>query len=61
MFPIDTVRELAQQKHAGGSRLLYFYTDESVGPKALRKSDMTTHRLQSFIAKLLDGQPRELP
>ena len=37
MFPIETARELAQQKHAGGTRLLYFYTDESVGPKALRQ------------------------
>jgi hypothetical protein len=61
MFPIDQARKLAQQKHAGGTRLLYFYTDESVGPKALRHSDMTEHRLEPVIAKLPDGQPRELP
>ena len=61
MFPIDQARELAQQKHADGTRLLYFYTDESVGPKALRHSDMTGHRLEPVITKLLDGQPRELP
>jgi hypothetical protein len=61
MFPIDQARQLAQQKHADGTRLLYFYTDESVGPKALRQSDMTSHRLEPVIAKLLDGQPRELP
>lgn len=61
MFPIETARELAQQKHAGGTRMLYFYTDETVAPKALRKSEMTGHRLESVIAKLLDGQPRELP
>ena len=45
----------------GGKRLLYFYTDESVGPKALNRSDMNDHRLEPAIAKLLDGQPRELP
>jgi hypothetical protein len=61
MFPINTARELAQQKHPDGTRMLYFYTDESVGPKALRQSDMSGHRLASVIAKLLDGQARELP
>ena len=61
MFPIHTARELAQQKHADGTRMLYFYTDESVGPKALRRSDMTGHRLESVIATLLHGEPRELP
>ena len=60
MFPIDTARELAQQKHAGGTRLLYFYTDESVGPKALPSSDMNGHRLEPVIANLLDGHPRDL-
>jgi hypothetical protein len=61
MFPTYTARDLAQQKHAGGTRLLYFYTDESVGTKALRQSDMAGHRLESVIATLLVGQPRELP
>lgn len=61
MFQIDKARELAQQKHADGTRLLYFYTDESVGPKSLRVSDMTGHRLEPVIAKLLGGEPRELP
>lgn len=61
MFRISEARDLAQQKHAGGTRLLYFYTDESVGPKALRHSDMTGHRLEPVLAKLLGGQPRELP
>jgi hypothetical protein len=41
--------------------LLYFYTDESIGPKALRHSDMIGHRLEPVIADLLGGQPRELP
>ncbi len=61
LFPMDQARQLAQQKHANGTRLLYFYTDETVGPKALRLSDMTHHRLQVVITTLLDGQPRELP
>lgn len=61
LFTIDQARERAQQKHAGGTRLLYFYTDESVGPKSLRVSDMTGHRLEHVIAELLGGQPRELP
>lgn len=61
MFPIDQARELAQQKHAGGTRLLYFYTDESVGPKARRLSDMTNHRLRPVISELLAGRPRQLP
>lgn len=61
MFPIDQARQLAQQKHAGGTRLLYFYTDESVGPKSLRLSDMTSHRLVPVISALLAGQPRQLP
>ena len=58
MFPLDMARELAQQKHAGGTRLLYFYTT-SHRPKALRQSDMTGHRLEPVIATPLDGQPRE--
>jgi hypothetical protein len=61
MFQIDEARELAQQKHADGTRLLYFYTDESVGSKSLRVSDMIGHRLDPVIATLLGGQPRELP
>ena len=61
MFPIHNARELAQQKYANGTRQLYFDTDETVGPKALRQSDMTTHRLEPVVAGLLDGQPRELP
>ncbi|KZS72151.1 hypothetical protein A4G26_24455 [Mycobacterium kansasii] len=61
LFRIDEARRRAQQKHAGGTRLLYFYTDESVGPKSLRVSDMTGHRLEAVIATLLGGQPRELP
>ena len=61
LFPTERARELAQQKHAGGTRLLYFYTDESVGPKSLRASDMTDHRLEPVIASLLGGEPRELP
>ncbi|OBB32572.1 hypothetical protein A5792_02465 [Mycolicibacterium peregrinum] len=61
LFRIDEARRLAQQKHAGGTRLLYFYTDESVGPKALRVSDMTGHRLEAAISKLLGGQQRQLP
>ncbi len=61
MFPMDQARDLAQQKHAGGTRGLYFYTDESVGPKSLRVSDMTGHRLEAVISKLLGGEPRQLP
>lgn len=61
MFRIDEARKRAQQKHAGGTRVLYFYTDESIGPKALRHSDMTGHRLEVVIPGLLDGQQRELP
>lgn len=61
MFRIDEARKHAQQKHAGGTRVLYFYTDESIGPKALRHSDMTGHRLEVVIPGLLDGQQRELP
>lgn len=61
MFPIDEARRLAQQKHSGGTRLLYFYTGESVGPKSLRHSDMTGHRLEVVIPVLLEGQPRQLP
>lgn len=61
MFPMDQARELAQQKHAGGTRLLYFYTDESIGPKSLRVSDMTGYRLEPVISKLLGGEPRQLP
>ncbi|MGV0872112.1 hypothetical protein [Mycolicibacterium sp. XJ879] len=61
LFPIETARNLAQQKHANGTRALYFYTDESVGPKALRVSDMTDHRLEAVIGKLLDGRARTLP
>lgn len=61
LFPMDVARDLAQQKHAGGKRLLYFYTDESVGPKSLRVSNMTWHRLEAVIANLLGGQPRHLP
>ncbi|WP_373202362.1 hypothetical protein [Mycobacterium marinum] len=61
LFPIETARKVAQQKHASGTRALYFYTDESVGPKALRVSDMTGHRLEAVIGNLLAGQTRELP
>lgn len=61
LFRIDEARQLAQQKHAGGTRLLYFYTDESIGPKARRQSDMAGHRLEPVIAKLLGGEPRQLP
>src|ERR1700754_1793781 len=61
MFRIHEARNRAQQKHAGGTRLLYFYTDESVGPKSLKLSDMTGHRLEPVIEKLLAGDPRELP
>jgi hypothetical protein len=61
LFGLDEARELAQQQHADGTRMLYFYTDESVGAKALRVSDMTAHRLEATIAKLLGGQPRALP
>jgi hypothetical protein len=61
LFPMDVARDLAQQKHAGGTRLLYFYTDESVGPKSLRLSNMTGHRLEAAIAKLVGGQARQLP
>jgi hypothetical protein len=61
MFPIDEARRLAQQKHVGGTRLLHFYADESVGPKSLRHSDMTGHRLEVAIPALRDWQPRELP
>ncbi|WP_422745386.1 hypothetical protein ACN27E_24180 [Mycobacterium sp. WMMD1722] len=61
LFPIETARHLAQQKHANGTRALYFYTDESIGPKALRVSDMTDHRLEAVIGNLLAGQARELP
>lgn len=61
LFPMDHARELAQQKHTNGTRLLYFYTDESVGPKSLRLSDMTAHRLEAVITALLDGRRRELP
>ena len=61
LFTIETARNLAQQKHANGTRLLYFYTDESVGPKARRVSDMTGHRLEPVITNLLDGRTRELP
>lgn len=61
LFSIEQARQLAQQKHADGTRLLYFYTDESVGPKSLRISDMAGHRLEAVITTLLDGRPRELP
>lgn len=61
MFPMDQARELAQQKHADGTRGLYFYTDESVGAKSRRVSDMTSHRLEAVISKLLGGEPRQLP
>lgn len=61
LFPLETARSLAQQKHDSGTRALYFYTDESVGPKSRRVSDMTGHRLEPVIGNLLDGQPRELP
>ena len=61
MFPTEQARQLAQQKHANDTRLLYFYVDESVGPKSLKVSDMTGHRLEPVIANLLGGEPRELP
>lgn len=61
LFPMDHARRLAQLKHTNGTRLLYFYTDESVGPQSLRLSDMTTHRLEAVITALLDRCPRELP
>lgn len=61
LFRIDDARRLAQQKHAGGIRLLYFYTDESIGPKARRASDMVGHLLAPVIATLLAGESRELP
>jgi hypothetical protein len=61
MFPIGRAREIAQQKHSDGTRLLYIYTDESVGPNSLKVSDMIDHRLEPVIANLLGGEPRELP
>lgn len=61
LFPMDQARQLAQQKHTNGTRLLYFYTDESVGPKSLRLQDMISHRLEVIITTLLNGRPRELP
>ncbi|UJL32142.1 hypothetical protein HZU38_30555 (plasmid) [Mycolicibacterium vanbaalenii] len=61
LLPIELARQLAQQKHGDGTRLLYFYTDETIGPKALRLSDMTGHRLEPVISALLDDHTRELP
>lgn len=61
MFTMEKARELAQQKHGNGTRGLYFYTDESVGSKSRRVSDMTSHRLETRISKLLSGEPRQLP
>jgi hypothetical protein len=61
LFTTERAREVAQQKHANGTRLLYFYTDESVGPKSLKVSDMDGQRLEAVIAGLLGGERRELP
>lgn len=61
LFPIEQARQRAQQKHTNGTRLLYFYIDESVGPKALRLSDMNGHRLETVVTTLLDERTRELP
>ncbi|MBX7449283.1 hypothetical protein GR927_14895 [Mycolicibacterium sp. 3033] len=60
LFPIELARQFAQQEHSDGTRLLYFYTDETIGPKALRISDMTGHRLEHVISALLDDHTREL-
>ena len=58
---MKAARDLAQQKETIGTRLLYFYTDESIGPKAMRHSDVLEHTLEAVISDLLGRQPRELP
>lgn len=56
LFRIEQAREYAKQSPPS----LYWFVDEA--PKgALRESQMTGYRLELVIAKLLDGQPRELP
>lgn len=61
LFPMEHARERSQQKHTNGTQLLYFYNYKSVGPKFLRLSYITAHRLEAVITALLDGRPRELP
>jgi hypothetical protein len=47
MSPIDQAREVAQQKHAGGTRLVYFHTDESVGPNQSKATVTSEKETQS--------------
>ncbi len=61
MFPINEARQLAQQERADGTRLLYFYTDESVGPNSRRSNDMVAHRLEIVVPALFSGEQQELP
>lgn len=53
LFHIDEAREKAQQHRADGSRLLYWYVDETVTGGALVESQMASFRLESVASQLL--------
>lgn len=55
LLTIDQARDMAQQTHPNNNRLLYWYTDESIGADKLRDSDMISHRLEAVAAQRLQA------
>jgi hypothetical protein len=57
---MDEARELAQQKHAGGKRRLYWYpNDAKVKGKPVRESDMSRYRIDTVLDEIVARKSTE--